>query len=92
MNSKTIVSGLSPLPRISPRDRMNSEEVLERCKLEDIKMVLRQKRLSWFGHVKQRNEDDTLSRIQKVVAPRRRPTGKPKKTWHDCVNQDLLET
>ena len=55
-------------------------------------MVLRKKRLSWLGHVMQRNEDDRLSRIQEVVAPRRRPRGSPKKPWHDCVNPDLQET
>ena len=76
---------------ISLRDRINSEEVLERCKLEDIEMVLRKRRLFWFGHVKRRNEDDPLSRIQEVVAPGRRPRGRPKKTWKDCVNEDLQE-
>ena len=62
---------------ISLRDRMHIEEVLEICKLEDIDMVVRNKILSWFWHVKRRNENDPLTRIQEVVAPGRRPRERP---------------
>ena len=76
---------------ISLRDRISSDEVLRRCKLEDIELVLRKKRLVWFGHVKRRDENDPLSRVQEVVVPGRRPRGRSKKTWQECFDQDLQE-
>ena len=54
-------------------------------------MMLRRKRLCWFGHVKRRDADDPLTRIQEVVVPGRRPRGRPRKKWHDCVRQDLVD-
>ena len=76
---------------ISLRDRISSDEILQRCKLEDIELVLRKRRLFWFGHVKRRDENDPISRVQEVVAPGRRPRGRPKKTWQECVHQDLQQ-
>ena len=76
---------------VSLADRISSREILERCKLEDVEVVLKKKRLSWFGHVKRRSEVDPLTRIQEVMVPGRRPRGRPKKTWHDCVRQDLTD-
>ena len=54
-------------------------------------MVLRRRRLFWIGHVKRRDVDDPLSRIQEVVVQGRRPRGRLRKKWHDCVHQDLVD-
>ena len=39
---------------VSLADRVNSNEILERCKLVDVEVMLKKKRLFWFGHVKRR--------------------------------------
>ena len=38
-----------------------------------------------------RDVEDPLRRIQMVVAPGRRPRGRPKKTWKQTVDEDLRE-
>ena len=51
--------------------------------------VLRVRRLGWFGHVVRRGEMEILGKIQRVVAPRRRPPGRPKKTWRRNMQEEL---
>ena len=52
---------------------------------------MRRRRLNWFRHVRRRDVEDPLRRIQMVVAPGRRPHGRPKKTWKQTVDEDLRE-
>ena len=71
-------------------DRVSSVDILGRCGLEDLLLTVQKRRMAWFGHVYRRqDENDPLSRIKHVEAPGRRPRGRPKKTWKDCVNQDI---
>ena len=44
--------------------------------------------MACFGHVYRRKEDQ-LSKILRIEAPGRRPRGRPKKMWMDCVRSDL---
>ena len=70
------------------RDRVSSMEILRRCNLEDILLTVRKRRMGWFGHVFRR-ESDPLARIREFEAPGRRPRGRPKKRWKDCIRDDL---
>ena len=75
---------------LSLTDRVPSTDVLSRCGLDDILLTVRRSRMAWFGHTYRRqNDNDPLSRINQVEAPGRRPRGRPKKTWKECVNQDM---
>ena len=62
-------------------DGVRSEELRERCGLEDIIDVLRRRRLRWFGHVRRRDEDHVLKRALEMDVQGRRPAGRAKKTW-----------
>ena len=71
-------------------DRVSSIEILRRCGLEDVFVVMRKRRLAWFGHVYRRNEEDNpLRRIMLTETPGRRPRGRAKKTWKECLKQDM---
>ena len=74
---------------VSLRDGVSSEEVLRRCKLGDIVKILRCRRLKWFGHVVRREEESPLKCVEAIVVPGRVPPGRPRKTWKDCVAEDL---
>ena len=76
---------------ITLRDRISSDEVLRRCGLESILLRIRKMRMAWFGHVYRRDGDDPVCKVREVEAPGRRPRGRPKKTWSDCVRGDLLD-
>ena len=70
-------------------DRVATEEVLRRCRLEELEMVMTKRRLNWYGHVVRRSASEPLGRIMSVVAPGRRPRGRPKKTWKQKIEDDL---
>lgn len=74
---------------LSLTDRVLSTDILNRCGLDDLLLLVRRSRMAWFGHTYRRQDGDPLSKINQVEAPGRRPRGRPKKTWKECVNQDM---
>ena len=68
------------LAGVSLRDRVRSEEVVRRCGVDKAEMVMRERRLRCFGHVRRREEDDPITRVVVFVVDGRRPRGRPKKT------------
>jgi len=57
--------------------------------VEGVADIVRRGRLRWFGHLEQKGSDDWVSacRCIKVAGPKNR--GRCKKTWGECVKQDL---
>ena len=75
---------------ISLQDHVPSHDILRMCCLEDLLLTIRRSRMAWFGHVYRRQDlDNPLTKIKNVVAPGNRPRGRPRKTWKECVNQDI---
>ena len=73
------------------RDRVPSDNILRWCRLDDLTLMMKRRRMLWFGHVCRREAEDPLSRIRNFEAPGRRPRGRPKKTWRECVQNCLDE-
>ena len=74
---------------LSLTDRIRSIEILRTCGLDDLMLTVRRNRMAWFGHTYRRQDNDPLSKINLLEAPGRRPRGRPKKTWKECVKQDI---
>ena len=75
---------------ISLQDHVPSHDIRRMCCLEDTLLTIRRSRMAWFGHVYRRQDlDNPLTKIKNVVAPGNRPRGRPRKTWKECVNQDI---
>ena len=45
---------------VSLLEHRTNEEILEEARVELIPMVMRRRRLEWFGHVKRRDETDNI--------------------------------
>ena len=91
---ETIICGcdrrmLRYMAGVSLRDRVRSAEVAQRCGLQQMEEILRARRLSWFGHVVRRPDEDVLSEVVNMEVDGRRPRGRPKKTWLATVEEDL---
>ncbi len=69
------------------QDRVTSEEVARRCGIREMEVILRQRRLQWFGHVRRAGQDSVVRMVEEVEG--RRPVGRPRKTWRKCIEQDL---
>ena len=51
-------------------------------------MIIKKSRLRWFGHVEQKDDNDWVKHITLEVEGIRQ-RGRPKKTWWDCVKNDM---
>ena len=72
---------------IKGRDETSSASLLQKLDIKDITLVLRCRRLRWYGHV-QRATSFIIS-IKNFQMPCTRKKGRPRKTWFECVNTDV---
>ena len=91
---QSIVTGcdrriLRYMAGVSLRDRVRSEEVARRCGVDEVEMVMRKRRLRWFGHVRRREENDPIRRVVDLEVVGRRPRDRPKKTWKKTFEEDM---
>ena len=57
--------------------------------MKELGDVLRVRRFGSFGNVVRREETEILGKTRHVVAPGRRPPGRPKKTWRRNMKEEL---
>ena len=77
---KSIPSTTEQLCGIKLKDRFPSKELRERQGIDDIALVLQQKRLRWYGHVLRKDDDDWLKKCMEYEAEGPRPRGRKKRT------------
>ena len=72
-------------------DKKASAELLSRLDIESVSVVVRRGRLRWFGHVERKQPDDWVSACRHIVVEsvNGRGRGRPRKTWRECVEEDM---
>jgi len=73
---------------VKVKDRVPSKELRERLGLDDIILILQQKRLRWYGHVLRKEDTDWVKTCMKYEVEGSRPSGRPKRTWKEVVQKD----
>ena len=76
------------MARVKWSDKISSSDVAKMCGLRELEEKVRRSRLRWFGHVKRAGET-CLGRIVSINVDGRRPIGRPRRTWGDCIREDL---
>ena len=66
-----------------------NEEILAEAKVEQIVMVVRRRRLEWFGHIKRSDETENIHAVVEMKMEGKRPRGRKKLRWNDTVRKDL---
>ena len=66
---------------------MKSEELRELLGLEPVSLMIKKSRLRWFGHVE--DDKDWVKRCITWEVEGIRQRGPLKKTWQDCVKNDM---
>jgi hypothetical protein len=74
---------------VTLKDRIHSEELLERLGITSVADVVRRGRLRWFGHVERMPDSDWVSKCRLLNVVGARSRGRGRKTWQECVNEDL---
>ena len=74
------------------KDRFSSRESRERLGIDDIALVLQQKRLLWYGHVLRKEDNDWVKKCMEYEVESPRPRGRPKRTWKEDCHARKLNT
>ena len=69
------------------KDRVTSR-VERETGLGDIMLVLQGNRLSWYGNVLQKEDNDWMKKCMEYEVEIARPRGRPKRTWREVVQKD----
>ena len=77
--------------RIKPEDvaTVRSSELLAKLELEDLNLILRERRLRWFGHVER--SSGAIRTACDIQIDGRRGAGRPKLTWKKLTERDCRE-
>jgi len=67
------------------KTRVPSKELRERLGIDDIILILQQRRLQWYGHVLRKEDTDWVKEYEVEGS---RPRGRPKMTWKEVVQKD----
>ena len=72
---------------VKPTDDPSMDDLHAKLGVCDLAILVRERRLRWFGHVMRSNGE--INRVRSRPVPGRKGPGRPKKTWDECVKQDL---
>ena len=74
---------------ISLEEHLRNEEIREKAGIEAISIVMRKRRLQWYGHVCRRKESDDIKKVTNVKVNGKRGRGRPKHRWKDTIKADM---
>ena len=74
---------------VTLKDRNSSEELRKRLGIVSVSDKVRQGRLRWFGHVERKGTLDWVSACRNIEVDGKRGRGRGRKTWKDCVTDDM---
>ena len=70
---------------------MLSAELRERIGIESVSDAMKWNRLTWLGHVLQKDDDDWVKKIVLFEVEGERGRGRPRITWSRVVEKDMGE-
>ena len=53
--------------------------------------MMRESRLSWYGHMRTRQGDGVLGEVMEMEVPGTKPRGRPKETWMNNIEEDMCD-
>ena len=71
------------------QDELPSDSLLQKLGIKDILAVLRSGRLRWYGHVQRATS--CIKSITDLPLPGPRRPGRPRKTWSECIKNDIRD-
>ena len=76
---------------VSMKNRRTNEELRRLVGVEPITTIIRSGRLRWYGHVMRKCDEDCVKKGMEFRIEGGRPIGRPRKTWLESVEADMVE-
>lgn len=73
------------------RDRVRNVKIRGMAGVVEVSKKIQESRLRWFGHVMRREEEYVGKRMLNLNVEGKRPRGRPKRRWMDCVTEDCRQ-
>jgi hypothetical protein len=74
---------------VKPKDEIPSDALHRKLGIDEVTSVVRIRRLRWYGHVQRAST--CINSISQLTVPGNRDRGRPRKTWSECVRNDVKE-
>ena len=71
------------------RDTVSSKELYSRLGIDSISSTVTMSRLRWYGHVQRKGNMDWVKRCTEYEVSGNVGRGRGRKTWKECVENDL---
>ena len=71
--------------------KLHNEELSDLYSLPNIVMVVKSRRMRWWGHVARMGEGSGVYRVLVGKPEGKRPLGRPRRRWEDNIKMDLQE-
>lgn len=71
--------------------RRTNAELEELFQEPSIKVMVQRNRLRWLGHMYRMKEGELAKTVFKLEPEGRNRRGRPRKTWEDCIEEDLVD-
>ncbi|XP_052212341.1 uncharacterized protein LOC127831396 [Dreissena polymorpha] len=72
---------------VKPDDGVDTDTLYGKLGIPEVTASLRARRLRWYGHVERATS--CINPIMKMAILGARGRGRPRKSWSDCVRNDL---
>ncbi|KAJ8704936.1 hypothetical protein PYW08_012256 [Mythimna loreyi] len=76
---------------VTRMDKVKNEYIRGSLKVAPVTDKLKGKGLSWYGHVKRRDETHVTKKAMSINVDGWRGRGRPKKIWMHCVRSDMKD-
>ena len=74
---------------VALRDKVKSVDIRKELGVTSIQENVRERRLRWYGHMQRMEENDEVRAVVDMRVPGKRPRGRPRGRWMECVRRDM---
>ena len=74
---------------VTLRDRVKSVDIRKELGVSSIQEKVREMRLRWYGHMQRMEENNEVRSVGDMRVPGKRPRGRPRGRWMDCVRREM---
>ena len=74
---------------VTLREKVKSVDIKQELGVNSIQEKVREMRLRCYGHMQRMEENNEVRAVVDTRVPGKRPRGRPRGRWMDCVRRDM---
>ena len=82
---KTEMRMLRRIKGVALRCKLKTVDIRTELRMNSTQEKVREMRLHWYGHMQRMEENNEVGAVVDMIVPGKRPRGRPRARWMDCV-------